>query len=132
VTAYHLEPATGTLSPFQTVSTLPEGYDGSNSCAQIGITPSGAFLYAPNRGHNSMACFAVDADSGALTPVGQVPTEPVPRAFGIDPTGHFLYSAGLESGRLAAFRIDQQAGTLTPLDVYPVGERPMWVTILNL
>jgi 6-phosphogluconolactonase len=61
-----------------------------------------------------------------------VPTEPVPRAFGIDPTGHFLYSAGLESGRLAAFRIDQQAGTLTPLDVYPVGERPMWVTILNL
>jgi len=132
VTAYHLDPDTGTLSPFQTVSTLPEGYDGPNSCAQIGITPSGAFLYAPNRGHNSMACFAVDADSGVLTPVGRVPTEPVPRAFGIDPTGHFLYSAGLESGRLAAFRIDQQAGTLTPLDVYTVGERPMWVTILAL
>lgn len=132
VTAYHLDPATGTLSPFQTVSTLPEGYDGANSCAQIGITPSGTFLYAPNRGHNSMACFAVAADSGALTPVGRVPTEPVPRAFGIDPTGHFLYSAGLESGRLAAFRIDQQAGTLTPLEVYTVGERPMWVTILEL
>ncbi|ETW95701.1 lactonase family protein [Candidatus Entotheonella palauensis] len=132
VTAYHLDPATGTLSPFQTVSTLPEGYEGSNSCAQIGITPSGAFLYAPNRGHNSMACFAVDAGSGLLTPVGHVPTEPVPRAFCIDPTGNFLYSAGLESGRLAAFRIDQNAGTLTPLELYTVGERPMWVTILSL
>jgi 6-phosphogluconolactonase len=79
-----------------------------------------------------MACFAEEADSGALPPVGRVPPEPLPRAYGIDPTGHLLYSAGLESGRLVAFGIDQQAGTLTPLDVYPVGERPMWVTILNL
>lgn len=132
VTAYHFDTAAGTLSPLQTVSTLPEDYDGANSCAQIGITPSGKFLHAPNRGHNSMACFSVDADSGQLTPVGRVPTEPVPRAFCIDPTGHFLYSAGLESGRLAAFRIDQHAGTLTPLEVYTVGDRPMWVSIINV
>lgn len=79
-----------------------------------------------------MACFSVDADDGSLTSIGRVPTEPVPRAFCIDPTGHFLYSAGLESGRLAAFRIDQLTGTLTPFDVYTVGERSMWVTILDV
>lgn len=132
VTAYAFDPASGRLSPRQTVSTLPEGYSGKNSCSQIQITPSGKFLYAPNRGHNSIACFAVDDTTGHLTPRGQVPSETVPRAFSLDPTGTFLYAAGLESGRLAAYRIDQATGQLQPLEVYPVGKRPMWVLILHL
>ncbi|MEE8304094.1 MAG: lactonase family protein [Candidatus Tectomicrobia bacterium] len=132
VTAYHFDVSTGTLSPFQTVSTLPDDFDGRNSCAQIQITPSGQFLYAPNRGHNSIAGFAVEAATGQLTPIGHFPTEPVPRAFSIDPTGNFLYAAGLESGRLAAYRIDQTTGTLSHLETYAVGERPMWVLITNL
>ena len=130
VTLYALDTAAGTLSPRQTVSTLPEDFDGDNTCAQIHMTPSGRMLFAPNRGHNSMACFAVNRDTGALTPTARIATEPVPRAFGIDPSGNFLYAAGLESGRLAAYHIDADNGTLHHLETYDVGSTPMWVTIL--
>ncbi len=132
VTTYALDTSRGSLTAMQTVSTLPEGYEGRNSCAQIQITPSGKFLYAPNRGHNSIACFAVDDETGQLTPRGRVPTEAVPRAFSIDPTGRFLFAAGLESGRLAAYRIDGDSGELTALDTYAAGARPMWVLITPL
>ena len=131
VTAYHFDAEAGTLSPFQTVPTLPEAFEGHNTCSQIQITPSGRFLYAPNRGHNSIAGFAVDADDGTLTPLGHASTEPVPRAFSLDPTGSFVYASGLESGNLAAYRIDQGSGQLEPLAVYPVGQEPMWVLIIQ-
>jgi 6-phosphogluconolactonase len=130
VTAYRFDRAAGTLAPLQTVSTLPPGYGGQNSCAQIRITPNGRFLYAPNRGHNSIACFSVDAATGLLTSRGQVAAEPVPRAFNIDPAGTFLYAAGLESGRLTAYHIDADSGVLRPFKTYTVGARPMWVMIV--
>jgi 6-phosphogluconolactonase len=132
VTAYRFDPSAGTLTAIQTVSTLPEGYDGRNSCAQIRMAPSGRFLYAPNRGHNSIACFTVDASTGRLTPTGHASAEAVPRAFNLDADGEFLYAAGLETGRLTAFRIDAERGTLTPFATYPVGTRPMWVLTLRL
>jgi 6-phosphogluconolactonase len=132
VTAYRFDPSAGTLTAMQSVSTLPEGYTGQNSCSQIQITPSGAFVYAPNRGHNSIAGFAVNPTTGLLTSIGQAPSEPVPRAFSLDPEGRFLYAAGLESGRLAAYRIDGGSGALVPLKTYPVGARPMWVMIIVL
>ena len=132
VTGYNLDPAAGTLTAFQTISTLPEGYAGPNSCAQIQIDPSGRFLYAPNRGHNSMACYRVGQDDGRLEFNGHAVTEPVPRVFSIDPNGKFLYSAGLESSKLAAFRIDQDNGTLERFATYDVGQAPMWVLITEL
>jgi 6-phosphogluconolactonase len=132
VTAYRLDSASGTLGALQTVSTLPAGYAGQNSCSQIRIDPSGKFLYAPNRGHNSIACFGVDPGTGFLTPVTQVAAEPVPRAFNLDPTGRFLYAAGLESGRLVAYRIDPDTGGLEAIRTYPLGVRPMWVLTLEL
>jgi len=132
VTAYRFDQSAGTLTAMQTVSTLPDGYTGQNSCSQIRITPSGKFLYAPNRGHNSIACFAVDAATGLLTSVGQAPSEAVPRAFSLDPKGKFLYAAGLESGRLAAYKIDPDSGVLQPLKTYPIGARPMWVMSIRL
>ena len=132
VTAYSFDSSQGTLTPFQTVSTLPDGYDGRNTCSQIQISPSGKFLYAPNRGHNSIACFSVDASTGHLTSIGQVLTEPVPRAFSLDPEGNFLFAAGLESGRLASYRIDGNTGELGPLEVYTVGKGPMWVLIARV
>jgi 6-phosphogluconolactonase len=61
-----------------------------------------------------------------------MPTETIPRAFSLDPTGTFLFAAGLESGRLAAYRIDSTTGLLQPLEVYPVGNRPMWVMIIRV
>lgn len=130
VTGYHLSDQ-GLLTPFQTLSTLPAAFTGSNTCAKIAIDPAGRFLYVSNRGHDSIACFAVDHD-GALTALGQQPTEPTPRAFGLDPTGNFLYASGQGSGKLTAYRIDQAHGSLTPLTTYPIGERPMWVMTLAL
>ena len=132
VTAYNFDPVGGILSPLQTVPTLPEDFDGYNSCSQIQITPSGRFLYAPNRGHNSIAGFAVDHSDGSLTPLGQTATEPIPRAFSLDNSGSFLYATGLESGNLAAYRINQDTGRLQPLEVCPVGQGPMWVSIIDL
>ena len=132
VTAYRFNPDNGSLAPVQTVPTLPEGFDGPNSCSQIQITLSGKFLYAPNRGHNSIARFAVDQADGSLAPLGQTPTEPVPRAFSLDPSGNFLYAAGLDSGRLASYQVDPETGQLNPMEVYSVGEGPMWVLMVQL
>jgi 6-phosphogluconolactonase len=84
-----------------------------------------------NRGHNSIAGFAVDG-AGHLTSVGHVPTEAVPSAFGLDPAGHFLFAAGTASGRLASYRINTETGTLSPLATYAVGQRPAAVLAARL
>ena len=130
VSALALDTNDGTLSHLQTVPTLPDGWSGENKCAQIRMTPRGRFLYAPNRGHDSIAEFAVDAASGHLTPLGHAAAEPVPRAFEIDPAGRYLLSAGLESGKLATYRIDGDSGRLERIATHEVGAKPMWVTIL--
>ena len=132
VTGYRLDKSTGTLSAFQTITTLPEGYTERNTCSQIQISPSGKFLYAPNRGHNSIAGFSVDASTGRLTAIGQTPTEAVPSSFSLDPQGNFLFAAGSESGRLASYRINGDTGELTSLETYSVGQRPIWVLMTNL
>jgi 6-phosphogluconolactonase len=132
VTGYRLDTSAGTLSAFQTITTLPAGYAERNTCSQIQITPSGQFLYAPNRGHNSIACFAVDGSSGRLTALGHVATEAVPSAFSLDPEGHFLFAAGSASNRLASYRVNSDTGALTPLGTYDVGKRPMWVLMTRL
>ena len=106
VTAYRLDRATGALSAAQTITTLPAGFTARNTCSQIHLTPSGRFLYVGNRGHNSIAGFAVDPASGHLTPAGQVATEAVPSAFCVDPAGNFVFAAGTASGRLASYRIN--------------------------
>ncbi len=132
VTGYRLDTATGTLSAFQTITTLPEGYTERNTCSQIQVSASGRFLYAPNRGHNSIACFAVDTATGQLTATGRVASEPIPNAFSLDPQDKFLFSAGQASGRMAAFRVNADSGALTPLATYPLGNRPAWVSITAL
>jgi 6-phosphogluconolactonase len=129
VGVYRLDRASGTLSALQTLSTLPAGWTGQNSTSKCQIVPSGRFVYVPNRGHNSIAGFAVDPPTGLLTAVGQTPSEKIPRAIGIDPGGAFLYAAGQESGRVAAYRIEA-SGALRPTETYDVGARPMWVTIV--
>jgi 6-phosphogluconolactonase len=126
VSAYRLDGATGTLSPIQTISTLPSGFSARNTCSQIHLTPSGRYLYVGNRGHNSIAGFAVDA-AGRLTALGQVSTEPVPSAFALDPAGGFLFAAGSASGRLASYRVNVETGALAPLATLAVGQRPQAV-----
>ncbi|NKB58491.1 MAG: beta-propeller fold lactonase family protein [Alphaproteobacteria bacterium] len=131
VGAYALDPEAGTLSHIRTVSTLPDGWSGENKCSQIRMTPCGRFLYAPNRGHDSIAEFAVNPD-GALRWLGYIPAEKIPRVFQIDPAGRFLLSAGHESGRLGVFRIDGETGRLERRSTHPLGSLPMWITILPI
>ncbi len=125
VSQYRLDTASGTLTHVDTVASLPSAFFSErNTCSQIHLTPSGRFLYVGNRGHNSIAAFAVDAGTGRLSPIGHVATEPVPSAFGLDSAGAFLYSAGTASGRLASYRVNQETGALTPLATCEVGQRP--------
>ena len=124
VTAYRLDPATGTLSAAQTITTLPQGFTARNTCSQIHLTPSARFLYVGNRGHNSIAGFAIDAATGRLTAAGHAATEAVPTAFALDPEGRFLFATGTASGRLASYRINGETGALTPLANLAVGQRP--------
>jgi 6-phosphogluconolactonase len=132
VTGYRLDPSAGTLTAAQTISSLPDGYSARNTCSQIHLTPSGRFLYVANRGHNSIAGFAVDPANGRLSSLGHTPTEAVPSAFGLDPAGRFLLAAGSATGRLASYRINDQTGALTPLATYAVGQRPMAVLATRL
>ncbi len=129
VTAYRFDPgaAHGPLQAFQTLSTLPDEYNGENTCAQIHLHPSGHTLYVSNRGHDSIAVFAIDTASGALSRRGWQETEAVPRVFNINPSGKFLVTAGQGTGKAASYAVDPANGRLTPLHVYEVGEQPMWV-----
>ena len=117
------------IEEIQTESTLPMHYSGVNTCAQIRITSDGKFLYAPNRGHDSIACFSVNKSTGLLKSIGRTPTEPTPRVLDVDLTGNYLYSAGLDSGYISAFSIGNK-GKLSLIDRYEVGKEPMWVLVV--
>jgi 6-phosphogluconolactonase len=131
VTAYNMD-SEGRLSALQTISTLPEGHTERNTCSQIQMTSDGRFLFVPNRGHNSIASFTVDAQTGALTAAGRASTEAVPSAFSLDPQGKFVFGAGSATGRLSSHSIDGETGDMTPLATYDVGARPMWVLTTTL
>jgi 6-phosphogluconolactonase len=114
VTAFEFDPATGGLKEVQTVSTLPEGFQATSYTADIHVHPSGKFLYGSNRGHDSIAVFAIDAATGRLTPVQHQSTlGQTPRNFGIDPTGRILLAENQQTGTIHAFRIDAETGRLT-------------------
>ena len=133
VSGYQLDTESGTLSLLQTITTLPEdGFAERNTCSQIQVSASGRFLYAHNRGHNSIACFSVDTATGELTANGIVLSEPIPNALCLDPQDKFLFSAGQESGRMASFSINPDTGQLTPMETYPLGNRPTWASIVEL
>ena len=133
VSGYRLDTSAGTLSLFQTITTLPpEGFAERNTCSQIQVTASGRFLYAPNRGHDSIACFTVDTDNGGLASNGIVASEPRPNALCIGPHDRYVYSAGQDSGQMAIFRIDQDSGVLTLSETVPLGNGPCWISIVEL
>ena len=126
VTGYHLDANDGTLIPFQTVSTLPNGFTGDNSCAQIHMSDDGRFLYASNRGHHSIAIFEIDGETGELTSHGQQTAPSTPRAFGIDNTQRFMLVGGLDDGELATYARDSESGLLTSIGTRAIGDQPMY------
>lgn len=115
IAVYAYDANNGTLRELQTISTLPAGFGGQSTTAEIAIHPNGRFLYGSNRGDDSIAIFAVDPASGLLSPVGRQATQgKTPRNFAIDPSGAFLYAANQASDTIVAFGIDGASGRLTP------------------
>lgn len=122
VTTYRFNEERGTLEPIQVIPTIPTTFTGNNTGAEIVVTRSGRFVYASNRGHNSIAMFAV-GESGVLSHVGWESTRGrTPRFIGLDPSETLLYAANQGSNTIVAFRVDQTSGALSPTgDVVEVG-----------
>ena len=115
VTAFAYEPASGTLNEIQTITTLPEGFTGRSSCAEVRVHPGGRFLYGSNRGHDSIAAYRIDPAKGTLTFVEHERAGiKTPRNFNIDPTGKFCLVANQGGNSVIVFRIDQKTGALEP------------------
>ncbi len=115
VIAFAYDADAGTLTEMQTISTLPAGFRGKSYTAEVQVHPTGRFLYGSNRGHDSIAVFAIDPTSGKLTLAGITATQGKnPRNFAIDPTGAWLFAENQDSNSIVVFKIDPQAGTLEP------------------
>lgn len=131
VTAFSADLKAGTFTPMQNTSALPADFKGENDDAEIEIHPSGKFLYASNRGHDSITLFSVDSAKGTVTPVEYTPTQgKEPRSFEIDPTGKLIFAQNQHSDTIVLFRIDEKTGKLTPTGkVLEVGQ-PVCVKFL--
>jgi 6-phosphogluconolactonase len=116
VIAFTYDAEKGILKEQQVLSTLPEGAERKGtSTAETQVSPDGKHVYVSNRGHNTIAVFAVDEATGKLTAVGHCPSGgKTPRNFGIDPSGKFLIAAHQDSGNVVVFRIDEKTGMPSP------------------
>jgi len=115
IAAYRYASADGSLALIDTVSTLPTGFSGASTTAEVVVHPAGKWVYGSNRGHDSIAVFAVNPGSGALRPVGHVSTEgKTPRNFVCHPSGSFLVVGNQESDTLIVFQIDLRTGIPRP------------------
>src|ERR1017187_5841546 len=133
ITAFDYDASRGALKESQTVSTLPDKFTAPNTAAEIAILPNGRFLYGSNRGHDSIAVYAVDESTGKLTFIEhQSSLGKTPRAFGIDPTGNFLLAANQNSDSIVVFRIDQKTGRLKAIGQSLEVAAPVCVTFLPL
>ena len=116
------DPVTGALELRQMASTLPPGFSGLNNCSDLHLSPDGRFLYAANRGHDSIASFVVDSASGHVTPLKQTPTGGEwPRSFTLSPTGRHLLVANQNSDSITIFRRDEETGDLTQTGLLAIG-----------
>lgn len=131
VTAHRFDAERGALTIFQNISTLPADYTEGGYTAHVEVHPNGKWLYASNRGHDSIAGFNIDA-SGALSPFGYFAVPPSPRSFNIDPSGAYLYCAGEAADRMTAYRVEPATGALHPLQDYAVGKQPFWVMVTTV
>jgi 6-phosphogluconolactonase len=115
VTIFYYLADRGALSHRQTITTLPIGFSGQNTTAEIVVHPDGRFVYGSNRGDDSIAVFRADRGGGRLRLEQHVPTGGrTPRSFAIDPTGQWLWAANQSTDNIVLFRIDPESGQLTP------------------
>ncbi len=115
VTAFDYDADEGRLRTLHSVPTLPADFEGNNTTAEIVVHPSGKFVYGSNRGHDSLAAFRVDRETGRLTPIGHTPTGgETPRNFAIDPSGRFVLAQNQASDSVVVFRVNTETGELQP------------------
>ncbi|KPK85095.1 MAG: hypothetical protein AMS27_08280 [Bacteroides sp. SM23_62_1] len=132
ITAFSYESARGELQEIQAISTLPEDYTGINYCADIHIHPNGKFLYGSNRGHNSIAIFTINQETGILARAGHEATQgDYPRNFAIGPAGKFLLAANQRSNTVISFRINDETGDLSSTGYSVSIPKPVCVKFLN-
>jgi 6-phosphogluconolactonase len=113
LSAYAYDTRTGVFRLLETISSLPDDFFGANTGAEVQLGASGKFLYVSNRGRDSIAVFAVDAEKGTLTPVEDILTQgKTPRSFVLDPSGAFLLVGNQDSAEIVVFRVDEQTGRL--------------------
>jgi 6-phosphogluconolactonase len=123
----------GTVKAIQTVPTLPGSFRDHSTCAEIMVDPTGRYLYASNRGHDSIAIFRIDGSSGKLNPIGHESTlGKSPRNFTIASNGMFMFAANQDSDTIVCFRIDPDSGLLTATGQVTSAPTPVCVKILEL
>jgi 6-phosphogluconolactonase len=131
ITVFAYDAKAGVLKEIETVSTLPEYYDGPNATAEIDIHPTGKWLYVSNRGHNSVVLFSVDSQKGTLKYVEEQGTGgSKPRHFGIEPSAKHLAIANQDSDTVLVCRIDGENGRLKPSGVFASVPSPVCVQFL--
>lgn len=114
ISTFAYDQVKGELTLLETVSTLPDDYEGENGCAEIAIASDGRFLYGSNRGHDSIVVFQVDSDFGKLTIAQHISVEGGhPRHFALSPKGNLLFAANRDSDNIVTFRVDASDGTLS-------------------
>jgi 6-phosphogluconolactonase len=115
VTAFDWDGDKGSFHELQSVSTLPKDFKGENTTAELVVHPKGRYLYGSNRGHDSIAVYAIDPAKGMLTQIEDVSTlGKEPRNFALDPTGAYLFAANQNSNTVVVFRVNPSNGRLTP------------------
>jgi len=152
VLVYSIDSNSGTLTPLQSISSLPidtklvpgkprpptgspdaVAFDDSNMIysAEIKLTPNGKYLYTSDRANNSLSGFEVDSTTGRLKYLFTTPTEQMPRGFGIDPDGAFLVATGQKSENVSLYSINQDSGELKLIERVPGGKGANWVTFVK-
>ncbi len=133
VTAFKYDADKGALEALQAISTLPEGFQGTSWCAEVQVHPNGKFLYGSNRGHNSLAVFSIDPDTGKLERV-EIQSRGIktPRHFTLDPAGAWLIAANQDSDSLIVFKIDPATGRLLPTEHQVKAPAPVCVKMMPM
>jgi 6-phosphogluconolactonase len=133
ITPFGYEAAKGALDVLQPVSTLSPDFKGDSTGAEVAVHPSGKFLYASNRGSDTIAVFSINPKKGTPTLLAEVPTlGKTPRSFTIDPTGAYLFVANQDSDNVVQFRINQTTGLLSPTGQVLQAPSPVCVTFLPI
>lgn len=133
ITAFAYDAEKGQLNTLHSVTTLPADFDGDNTTAEIVVHPSGKFVYGSNRGHDSIAGFRIDQETGRLTPIGHTPTGgQTPRNFAIDPAGRFLLAQNQASDSVVVLRIDPETGALEPTGSHITVPSPVCIRMMPI